>query len=268
MREPGAIARAVILEGEGNQERLDAVMDLLDAGSDLVDATGVGELYDVRALMVAQATRAVHSFEAVIAACMIGRGAQGAMLNRALYDDVLDIHWVAANPDEAPARADQHQRMISLAEHQLEAKFERTDRGLNDEEAAELAELIEVYGGRGQAFDKAWHRATWAECFALVKERWSDQPDSAGLLDYMYEVEQRRNNLMLHPSPTAFSQTLVVRDGRRTLNRAGPDGRWRMALLYGCGGFYLALRVLAEEFELDREPMAEAFSRSTGLLAE
>lgn len=37
---------------------------------------------------------------------------------------------------------------------------------------------------------------------------------------------------------------------------------------YGCGGFYLSLRVLAEEFELDRDPMAEAFNRATGLLAE
>jgi hypothetical protein len=39
-------------------------------------------------------------------------------------------------------------------------------------------------------------------------------------------------------------------------------------LRYGCGAFYLCLRVLAEEFDLDRDTMAEAFERATGLLRE
>jgi hypothetical protein len=128
---------------------------------------------------------------------------------------------------------------------------------------------LSIYGGKVNAFGKPWHRASYGECFDLVKARWGDDPEAAKYLDYLYEVEQRRNNLMLHPSPTAFRQTLVSHPGgRRTLNRAGPDGYWQRALRYGCGGFYLCLRVLAEEFNLDRDPIAEAFERATGLLAD
>ena len=39
-RQPGAVARAMLLENQANRERFDAAMDLLDAGGDLVDATG------------------------------------------------------------------------------------------------------------------------------------------------------------------------------------------------------------------------------------
>jgi hypothetical protein len=244
-------------------------MNLLDEGAALLDETGRETLRGERVLLTAQATRAVHTFEVIVAVCMIGRGVQAAMLNRALYEDVLDIHWVAANPHESLDRADEHDRLITLAEHKLETKFERTERGLTEEEEAELSNLIEQYGGREHAFDKAWHRATYRDRLALVKDRWSDEPDAANIVDCIYEVEQRRNNLMLHPSPGAFRQTMTTRGaGRWTLNRAGPDAWWPQALRYGCGAFYLCLRVLAEDFDLDRDPMAEAFERATGLLRE
>jgi hypothetical protein len=31
------------------------------------------------------------------------------MLNRALLEDALDVYWVAANPEIAPAMADTHE---------------------------------------------------------------------------------------------------------------------------------------------------------------
>lgn len=226
--EPGSVAKAVILNKEENRACFDAVMALLQAGADLIDATGREALKGGRMLITAQATRALNSFETVIAACLIGRGVQAAMLDRALYDDVLDIHWVAENPKDALDRADEHDRMIALAEHQLEAKHERTDRPLTEEEENELAELIDVYGGKDHAFEKPWHRASFKECFALVQKRWSDDPDAEKYLDYMYEVEQRRNNLMLHPSPTAFRQT--IRFGRGAVARSPRPGAAGSAL--------------------------------------
>jgi len=54
--------------------------------------------------------------------------------------------------------------------------------------------------------------------------------------------------------------------GHRTLNRAGPTTRWCEALGHGAGGFYMAVRVPAQEFGFDKEPMAEAFSKTTNYL--
>jgi hypothetical protein len=97
-----------------------------------------------------------------------------------------------------------------------------------------------------------------------VHDRWKDEPEAAGFLDYIYEVIQRRNNLLLHGSPTAYRQVLTQHsDGRIQLNRVGPDALWMESLAQGAGGYYLVLRVMAEEFGLGKERLAEAFSRAT-----
>ncbi len=189
------------------------------------------------------------------------------MLNRSLFEDVLDIHWVAANPSIAPEQAERHDRFIALAEHEIESRFERTDRELTEEERAELDELIEAYGGRRHAFKASWTRSSFEERFALVHNRWEEEPEARYYLDFVYEVIQRQNNLLLHSSPTGYRQTIFAGSaGRRDLNRAGPDNRWREALGHGAGGFYMAGRVLAQEFGFDKEPMAEAFSQTTNYL--
>jgi hypothetical protein len=266
-RHPVGIANEVLREKGINRLRFASAEELLGHGAVLIDETGREPLAAARLLLTAQATRALHTFEAVIADCQMGRGVQAAMLNRSLFDDVLNIHWVAENPELGPERADQHDRLIALAEHQLETKFERTDRPLTDEEQSELEALIKLYGGPRNAFKETWHRASFEECFPLVKERWKEEEEAAFYLEYIYEVIQRRNNLFIHPSPTAFRQTIVTRpDGGRTVNRAGPDGFWKQALNQGAGGYYMVCRVLAQEFDFDKEPMAEVFSRTTDYL--
>jgi hypothetical protein len=135
---------------------------------------------------------------------------------------------------------------------------------LTGDEQEELTELINLYGGPGRAFKASWHRASFNDCFGLVQERWKDEPEAAGFLGYIYEVIQRRNNLLLHGSPTAYRQVVTqCSNGRIQLNRVGPDPLWMESLAQGAGGYYLVLRVLAQEFGLDKERRAEAFSRAT-----
>jgi hypothetical protein len=256
-----------LLERKGiNRLRISEGERLLGEGARLIDETGRTSLDGARMLMVAQATRATHSYEVVVGAARMGRGVQASMLNRSLLEDALDIHWVAANPKIAPERAGEHDRLMALSEHELETKFERTGRPLNDEERSELDALIELYGGRERAYRASWTRAGFKERFALVQEAWNDEPEAEGFLDYIYEAIQRRNNLLLHPSPSAYRQTITVGPGdRRMLNRAGPDPLWREALMHGAGGYYLCSRALALEFGFDKEPMAAVFSRVTCL---
>jgi hypothetical protein len=247
-----------------NRLRIAGAEELLGAGGALIDATGRQALSGAPLLLAAQATRAQHTFETVIAAARMGRGVQAAMLNRALLEDVLSIHWTAENPQEAPVRAEEHDRLIALAEHDLEDKFGRVDRSLTSEEREELKDLIKLYGGARNAFRAAWHRTATADCFELVKKRWEEDPDAGPALDYIYEGIQRRNNLFLHSSPTAFRQTIATTaSGKRQLNRVGPDTRWAQSLQQGAGGYYLVCRVLAQEFELDRQPLVDAFVTAT-----
>jgi hypothetical protein len=261
---PFALARYVLEEKGINRLRFAEAEALLGEGGNLIDETGRNELQGSSRVLVAQVTRAAHTYEAAVEACRIGRGVQASMLNRSLFEDVLDIHWVAENPDLAPERAEQHDRLMALAEHQMELKFERTDRELTTEELIEFDDLVEIYGGMPRALKASWTRSSFEERFALVQDRWENEPEARSYLDYIYEVIQRQNNLLLHSSPTAYRQTLYTTpDGQRFLNRAGPDTRWTEALSHAAGGFYMACRVLAQEFGFDKEPMAEVFSQTT-----
>ena len=62
----------------------------------------------------------MHIFESVIALGRIEKGVSASMLNRAPLQDVLDVHWVAANPEKAPAQADPHERLLMLGERVAE----------------------------------------------------------------------------------------------------------------------------------------------------
>lgn len=83
---PVGFAKVLIEERGINRLRIGAAEDLLDEGARLIDETGRDSVAGARVLVVVQATRATHIFEAVIALCEIGRGVQASMLNRALLD--------------------------------------------------------------------------------------------------------------------------------------------------------------------------------------
>ncbi len=237
---------------------------LLAQGGVLIDETGRERIGGADLIVVVQATRAAHTFEAVIALCQIGRGVQAAMLNRSLLEDVLDIHWVAANPEQAPTLADQHERLLNLGERAAFVGAGREGDPLDEDEQREFAALLRTYNN----FRKPWNLASEAERRRLIQERWGDEQGDA--LDFVYEVIQRQNNTLLHGSPTAYRQTTSTDDqgGVRGLDRIGVDRRWRDSLGHGVLGYYFVCRVLAEYFGFDKDPAAEAFQRASCFLKE
>jgi hypothetical protein len=231
--------------------RIEAAENLLDEGARLVDETGRKRIRGAGLLLVVQATRAAHIFESVIALCKIGRGVPASMLNRALLEDALDVHWVAANPELAPARADEHERLIELGERAMDQRFGRPTVPLTSEETDELNQLRTRY----RDFRAPWTLASEPDRIALLKERWGEE--AARNVDIVYEIIQRQNNALLHASPIAYA--LAMSPGRRHPNRAGPDLRWREALAHGVLGYYLISRVLAEEFGFEKEALADGY---------
>jgi hypothetical protein len=250
-------AAILIPDSEINWLRFSACEDLLDEGARLVDETGRTEIGGAKLLLAVQATRATHSFEGVIALCKIGRGVQAAMLNRSLLEDALDVHWVAANPDTAPALADDHERLITLGERAVMAGFGREDAvPLDAEEREELARLAKVYDG----FRRSWTLASDEARVALIKESWKEHPEAGGFIDQTYELIQRQNNTLLHSSPTALG--IAMTPGRRGPNRVGPDLWWPQALAHGALAYYFVCRVIANEFGLSKDSAADAYQRT------
>jgi hypothetical protein len=230
--------------------RIQAAEDLLDEGARLFDETGRTGLAASRLLLAAQAARCIHIFEGVIALCRIGRGVPASMLDRALFEEALDAYWIAANPEDAPVRADEHERALELGVHDLEQRFGSAAR-MTDVEQDELAQVMRTYKG----FQRSWTLASPGERLALVKKSWGEEATEG--LDYTYEVIQNWNNVLLHSSPLGYR--MAMDSTSKQINRAGPDERWREALAHGCLAFYLALRVIAQEWELDRSTAERLF---------
>jgi Family of unknown function (DUF5677) len=231
--------------------RIDAAQDLLDEGARMVDETGRTNLAQVRLLLAAQATRCVHIFESVIALCRIGRGVPASMLDRSLFEEALDAYWIAGNPEEAPARADEHERAVGLGERMVAQRFDHSSTPMSEEEEAEVKQVMSRYKG----FQRSWTLATTQERLDLVKASWGDE--AVDKLDYVYEVMQRQSSVLLHPSPLGYG--LAMGPGRKQINRIGPDELWRDALGRGCLGFYLVLRVIAQEWGFERTTAERLF---------
>ncbi len=74
-------------------------------------------------LIVSLFTRSLDTFMAAVRLSSLGYGAQAAMLNRSLFEDMIDVHWVATDPDAAKQRYEdhhQHGRMLladAVAKH-------------------------------------------------------------------------------------------------------------------------------------------------------
>jgi hypothetical protein len=136
----------------------------------------------------------------------------------------------------------------------LESKFHRPGEPLSETEQQKLKELFKEFGG----FSGSWTKTSVQERIGLVKASWD--AEVAEQLSYVFEVIQRQNNTLLHSSPTAYG--LAMSPGRRMINRAGPDQRWRDAISHGSLGFYLVLRVIAEEFGFDRGRAESLFERA------
>lgn len=250
-RHPVGVSAQFVMGRQISRLQIEAAETLLHRGAELVDETGRKPIGGAQLLLAVQGARGTQIFESIIALCRIGRGVPASMLNRALLEDALDVHWVAANPDIAPGRADEHEQLIRLAERATEARFGRPTRPLSSDEE----ERLSVLRSRFKNFKASWTLSSVTDRLALVKQRWG--PESEQNLEYTYEVIQRQNNVLLHPSPSAYG--LAMTPGRKQINRMGPDPRWPDALAHGLLGYYLICRVLAEEFNLNKEPVADAF---------
>jgi uncharacterized protein DUF5677 len=242
----------VLLQDSGIYRlRIEAAEDLLDEGARMVDETGRAALAGARLLLAAQATRCIHIFESVIALCRMGRGVPASMLDRALFEEALDAYWIAANTEEAPVRADEHERAVELGERTVAQRFDPSSTPMSEEEEAEVKQVMARYKG----FQRSWTLATTRERLELVKARWGEE--AVDKLDYVYEIMQRQSSVLLHPSPLGYG--LAMGPGRKQINRIGPDELWQDALGRGCLGFYLVLRVIAQEWEFDRTTAERLF---------
>jgi hypothetical protein len=135
-----------------------------------------------------------------------GFGEQGAMLNRSLYEDMVDARWVSLHPGEADERLRQHHRYSEQLRLDTARRFpdffgdaikdQKLDPPMGD---AERAELCGHFGRWGQG---SWTGLDLHKRFREVLPTWHDERQRRQA-EFVHSWLHRLNNETIHP--TAYS---------------------------------------------------------------
>jgi Family of unknown function (DUF5677) len=182
-------------------------------------------------LLAAIFARSLNTYCSTIELTRIGFGEQAAMLNRSLFEDMIDAHWVTVEPALAVERMRDHH----LHGRMLLADAARSQHGFvpHDEiptfHEAERTRLDGMFGPNGS---RSWTTVGLHERVAAVAHIWGERADS---LDFHRRIVHRDNNQQLHLSGQAIGEVIVS---------SGPDG---LAVKVGPGPEYIG-RALAAAF--------------------
>ncbi len=152
-------------------------------------------------------SRSLTTARAVVCLAEAGFGTHGAMLNRALFEDLIDAGWTVCNPDAAAKMHSAHERREQLALRvsleKLPATSDASFEPLTAEEVAELADETRF----GRYGERHWTGVSLHARIDAAKGAWEEH--ELVKLRTMYELAHHRNNLLLHSSPLAHNQHLA-----------------------------------------------------------
>jgi hypothetical protein len=150
-------------------------------------------------LLLSVNSRSLNTFWSATNLARIGFGAQAAMLNRSLFEDMIDAHWITVEPKLAVERIEDHHlhgRML-LADAALAQGVVAEDK-LPDFDSNERARLDGLFGRYG---DGSWTGVGTYKRVMEVEHLW--EPEGRDTLHFFRRLVHRENNQLLHLS--AFS---------------------------------------------------------------
>ena len=204
------------------------------------------------ALLAALLARSSNTFWASIELSRMGFGDQALMLNRSLFEDMVDAHWVTVQPEIAAARYAEHlehSQMImaeALGHH-------RTIIGT--EELPVFAEprrkeLDRIFGAFGQ---RSWTGIALHERVELIEHLWTNE-QARDHLHFFRRVVHRVNNQRLHASAEALNRMLRSRSETEVAFRLGPSDESVSQALFGAWWTFLQIvSLIIEHFDFPQE---------------
>lgn len=232
-------------------------------------ALGANALSD--ALIVALFARSYGTFCAAVELARLGFGPQAAMLNRSLFEDTVDAHWIAAEPKRAEELIrdhDTHARML-LADAVAKYPSFFSEIELPQFDQAERKRLDGVFGPHGT---RSWTTLNPHQRIDRIEHFWDGKPDDLEVLRFYRDIAQRENNQMLHVSAKGLAGTLCGRDDTGIVLTMGPGLEMVDQTLFGSFWiFSQTVGLVLDHFAFDvdddtraRVFSANAFDKTTG----
>lgn len=174
------------------------------------------------ALIAVFFARTFNSFCAAIELCRLGLAEQAAMLNRSLFEDMVDAHWITLDPDRAVELINDHQRhgqmlIADAADRQLAFLDEEALPAFDPSDRPRLDKLFGRYG------ERSWTTRSLFERVKAIEHLWDDEERASGLW-FHHDIVHAFNNRMLHPSGVGLAGMVRSFDQRGFSVKMGPQG--------------------------------------------
>jgi hypothetical protein len=171
-------------------------------------------------LVVVIFSRSTKTFWAATDLARTGFGDQAAMLNRSLFEDMVDAHWVTLEPELARQRLEEHDlhgRMLLAEAITNEGDVLPADE-IPTFDPEERRRLDAIFGRYGH---QSWTGAGLHDRVERIRHLWRD-PKLAGL-DFMRRIVHRENNQLLHLGAYSIAQQIRGRTNDTLTVKFGPN---------------------------------------------
>jgi hypothetical protein len=210
--------------------------------------TGRGIESTADGLVVAIFARSTDTFTCSLRNVRLGYGAQAAMLNRSLFEDMVDAHWIITDPETAEARYSDHHEHGRMLLADTVATFPDMYPNIDFPEfdPAERKRLDKAFGDFGQ---KPWSGLNLHDRVKLIKHQWTTEMDREGL-QFMHALAHRENNQTLHLSARSLGAAVALDESGHPAFRVGPrPDMVRRAMFGAYWTFVQTITLVLDHFE-------------------
>lgn len=192
-------------------------------------------------------TRSTTTFGGVLHLARVGYGDQAAMLNRSLFEDLVDAGWCVLNADTAAAWLQDHHthRRMLLADAASSESAYGSSIGVPKFDQVERQRLDRKFGKYGQ---KPWNGKNINQKAQEIEPLFK-APDDLETLRFFRTIVHKENNGLLHMGASAVDTITLGLDGEGLQMRIGPsNAHIDEALLGGYWSFLQTTRLVVDHF--------------------
>lgn len=207
---------------------------------------------DAEGLVIAVLCRSLDTYCASLRLASDGYGTQAQMLNRSLFEDMVDAHWIATDPDTAMLRYAQHAEHSAMLWADVVRKRPEMwpDLEVPPIDQKRRDELNVIYKQHGTV---PWSGLNIYERVKLIEHHWQD---GRKYLRTFRDLSQRDNNETLHLSSASLRAVLDASapDGEMSFVCGPREDRVDRALFGAFWPFAQTVGLVVDEYGLDLSP--------------
>lgn len=166
-----------------------------------------GDPYE-RAILLALFARSVPLSESIVRLGEDGYGREALMLNRPLFELMLDAYWTHANSELASERFVQHARFVQHLQRETAVRYPEFYGPLSPAEKLgdeELKRLKKIFGDFGH---RSWTGLGTRARVVCIQSQFDEHDGDRGNLWFAFEVLNVASNAELHPSAWSLGRAL------------------------------------------------------------